>query len=1178
MRCQNCGTETKSDAKFCHACGTSLVHVCRSCGGPFEPGDRFCAQCGAKLDVAADEATLQPPAKPDGRPTERRLVSVLFADLVNFTPLAEDRDSEEVRELQSRYFETARTLVERYGGTVEKFIGDAVMAVWGTPTATEDDAERAVRAALDLTSAVPVLGEEVGAADLRARAGVLTGEAAVALDAEGEGMVAGDVVNTAARIQAAARAGQVYVGESTRRATDRIVVYEDAGSHELKGKSGLIPLWRALRVVSGARGSLKAESLEAPFVGRERELRLIKSLFHTTGEESKAHLVSITGIAGIGKSRLAWEFFKYMDGLPQSTYWHRGRCLSYGEGVAYWALADMVRMRARIAEDEEPASALQKLRATLQEHLLDEDERKFVEPRLAHLLGLEERNARDKQELFGAWRIFFERLAETYPTVLVFEDMQWADASLLDFVEYLLEWSRSHPLYVVTLARPELLDRRSTWGAGRRNFTSLYLEPLSTGSMQELLAGLVPGLPAELTTRILERAEGIPLYAVETVRMLLDRGLLAREGSVYRPVGPVETLEVPETLHALIAARLDGLTPDERRVLQDGAVLGKTFTRNALAALSNRADAELDPILVSLARKEVLSIQADPRSPEHGQYGFLQDLVRRVAYDTLSKRERRTRHLAAAEYLRHAFAEEEEIVEVLASHYVEAFRAAPDADDAGEVKANAREMLTRAGERASSLAAANEAKRYFEVAADLADDPLAQAELLHRAARMSWYQGIVDESTRLFETAIALYESEGDTHGAARASGRLGEVEWSAGRITDAVERMERAFAVVSTDPPDEDIAELVARLAHVQWFAGDNDGASHRAELALDLGESLWLPGIIARALQTKGIISMTRGHLEEAAAYFNHSLKISLEHDVWDRAEVAYFLLSDNCFQRDRFADALDYLDEALAVSRRAGGRLQEWEVLGEMTYPLFMLGRWAESVAALEEIPEDQIRRAGLILGPLSSVLEIYIHRGDVAAAEHLFDLFARLEHSSDVQELSCYASATAALRRAQGRHAEAVAAAEEALGRGRALNPTIQSVKQALVEGVEAALALGDVATAECFLQPEEDVPVGRRSPYLEAQVRRFQARIDGPGDEADENFRRAAATLRELGLTFWLGVALVEHSESLLASGRDDEAEPLRSEAREIFARLEATPWVERATAALPERRETAAVS
>jgi class 3 adenylate cyclase len=544
---------------------------------------RFCGECAQPLDAEAASATPVPPEPTSAAAAERRLVSVLFADLVGFTTLSEGRDAEEVRELLSRYFEAARTLIERYGGTVEKFIGDAVMAVWGTPTATEDDAERAVRAALELTSAVAALGEEVSAPELQARAGVLTGEAAVTPNAQGEGMVAGDLVNAASRVQAAAPPGQVYVGEATRRATAETIAFEEAGSHELKGKTGLVPLWCALRVVSGVRGSLKSPGLEAPFVGRSRELRLIKELFHACAEERKAHLFSVTGIAGIGKSRLGWEFYKYFDGLAETVYWHRGRCLAYGEGVTYWALADMVRMRARIAEDEEPHSALEKLRATLDEHILDPEDRRFVEPRLAHLLGLEEHEARERQDLFAAWRLFFERLAEVYPTVLMFEDMQWADRSLLDFIEYLLEWSRDHPLYVITLARPELLERRPTWGAGHRNFTSLHLEPLAAEAMQELLAGLVPGLPEELRAQILARAEGVPLYAVETVRMLLDRGLLVQQGSVYRPVGAIETLAVPETLHALIAARLDGLSADERRILQDGAVLGKTFTRQALA-------------------------------------------------------------------------------------------------------------------------------------------------------------------------------------------------------------------------------------------------------------------------------------------------------------------------------------------------------------------------------------------------------------------------------------------------------------------------------------------------------------------------------------------------------------------------------------------------------------------
>src|SRR5438105_961581 len=401
--------------------------------------------------------------RPDAPIAERRLVSVLFADLVGFTAWSESRDAEETRDLLSRYFELARTLIVRYGGTVEKFIGDAVMAVWGTPVATESDAERAVRAALELVASVPELDPA-----LQARAGVSTGEAAVTIGAEGEGMVAGDLVNTASRIQSASEPGGVLVGEVTRRASEQAIVYESAGAQELKGKAEQVALWRALRVVSGLGGQLKSAGLEAPFVGRERELKLIKELFHACAQDRRAHLVSVTGIAGIGKSRLGWEFYKYFDGIVERVFWHRGRCLAYGEGVTYWALADMVRMRCRIAEDEEPGSARAKLRATLHEHLLDAEERSFVEPRVAHLLGLEERSGSDRQDLFAAWRLFFERLADSNPAVLAFEDMQWADTSLLDFVEYLLQSSRDYPPYVIPLARPDPHARRPGWGAGQR--------------------------------------------------------------------------------------------------------------------------------------------------------------------------------------------------------------------------------------------------------------------------------------------------------------------------------------------------------------------------------------------------------------------------------------------------------------------------------------------------------------------------------------------------------------------------------------------------------------------------------------------------------------------------------------------------------------------------------------
>ena len=531
--------------RFCGQCGASLGLECPGCGAKNDAGQLFCGQCGTKLQAEAADR-VRPPAAPSapGRvpaersrlAAERRHVTVLFADLVGFTSLSEQRDAEDVRELLSQYFTTARTIIGRYGGTIEKFIGDAVMAVWGMRAIHENDAERAVRAALELVAEVAAFGERAGIPGLRARAGVLTGEAAVNLDADADGMVAGDLVNTASRVQSVAEPGSVFVGESTRSASEAAIEYHDAGIHQLKGKPEPLRLWRVARVIAGAGGALRPTGLEPPFVGRDRELRLMKEFLHATSAEGRARLLSIVGLAGVGKSRLAWEFFKYIDGLTETIWYQRGRCLAYGEGVAFAALTEMVRMRTGIVENEPPESARQKLHRSVEEFILDEEERSWVESRVAHLLGLEERAGADPRDLYAAWRVFFERIALQNTTLLIFEDLQWADSGLLDFIEYLLEWSRNSPIMVVTLARPELGERRPGWGTGKRGLTSLFLEPLSAEAMAELLNGMVPGLPQDLRALILDRAAGVPLYAVETVRMLIDRGLLVEEDGTYRGI------------------------------------------------------------------------------------------------------------------------------------------------------------------------------------------------------------------------------------------------------------------------------------------------------------------------------------------------------------------------------------------------------------------------------------------------------------------------------------------------------------------------------------------------------------------------------------------------------------------------------------------------------------------
>jgi class 3 adenylate cyclase/predicted ATPase len=1190
VTCQQCGAHNQPTQKFCGECGAALIAVCAVCNAANPPAQKFCGECGSPIAAAAESAQTKPaggaqqPESAASTPVaERRLVSVLFADLVGFTTLSESRDAEEVRELLSDYFEACKQLITRYGGTVEKFIGDAVMAVWGAPTAREDDAERAVRTALDLVTAVAALGDEVGASGLRCRVGVLTGEAAVTLGAEDEGLVAGDLVNTASRIQAAAKPGSVLVGEATKRATEAAIGYADAGIHKLKGKTEPVALYRALRITAGRAGALKVAGLESPFVGRDRELRLVKELFHAAGEEQKAHLVSVGGIAGIGKSRLSWEFEKYIDGLIGDAWWHRGRCLAYGDGVAYWALAEMVRMRCGIAEDEEPVSARPKLRAALAEYIPDPDERQWVEPRLAHLLALEGAPAGDQENLFSAWRVLFERLAERSPTILVFEDMQWADSGLLDFIEYLLDWLRNLPLFVLVLARPEFAGKRPSWGAGRRSFTSQYLEPLSPHSMDELLTGLVPGLPDELRAGILARAEGIPLYAVETVRMLLDRGLLARAGDVYRPIGPIETLEVPETLHALIAARLDSLAPAERHLLQDASVLGKVFTKHGLQTLTGMPESELEPLLADLVGKEMLSIQADRRSPERGQYSFLQDLVRRVAYETLSKRERKAKHLAWANFmLSLSTAEEQEAIEVVASHYLDAYAAAPDDPDAQEIRAKAGETFTRAGERAASLAANGQAQKAFERAIELTDDPTVQAELYERAGVTATAAARTEEASRHFERSIDLFAAQGEAHPAARVSARLAEILWDRGRMEDGLKGMERSLKVLLADEPDGDVAALAAQVGRFTFFAGDLDDASAQIETALRLAEALSLPEVLSQALNTKGLILITEGRRNEGSVLLRHALDVALEYDKPSAALRAFYNVADAVLSfGDRYEEAADVARQGLAHARKVGNRYWEWLFLA-FNYPVYALGAWDEVLAMRDELPREDWTDARLAYGTwLRSAVPIWVHRGLLGEAKQSAGELAELESSAEVQERCYYGFAKAQILLAEGRHADALGVAESVFAEHRALGIGHDTVKEAFALAVQAALELRQFEKADELLKVVERLAPGLRPQFLNANVLRFRAHLAAEAHndhEAERLFKGAGGLFQELGVPFYLAVTRLEHAEWLHAQGRGADAEPRLSEARELFERLQATPWLERVQRSASASTEAEALS
>src|SRR4051794_21673056 len=621
--CGQCGASSPEGKRFCGECGAALASGCPSCGAPVDPGKRFCGDCGTSLVPAARTAMSAPEPEAVTPVAERRVCSLLFCDLVGFTPLSEARDPEAVRELLSGYFEIARTIITRYGGTVEKFIGDAVMAVWGAPIALEGDTERAVRAALDLVDSVAGLGVEVGTPTLAARAGIVTGEVAVTLGATHEGMVAGDAVNTAARVQSAAAPRSVLVDDATRRLAQAGVAFDDAGEHELKGKAEPQHLWRAVRVLSGVGGVQRVDGLEAPLTGRDVELRLIKDLFHATIDRRQARMVLVSGAAGVGKSRLGWEFEKYVDGVAALTRWHRGRCLSYGDGVTFWALAEIVRQRLGIAEEDPVEEASAKLGAGLESYLSSPEERAYVGIRLARLLGLpfagDSGQDVAREELFAGWRLWFERIAAKTPVVLLIEDLHYADAALLDFLDHLVDWARDVPIFVLVFTRPELETSRPGWAVGR-NRTLLALDPLDSASMLEMLDALVPGMPPDATKAIASHAQGIPLFAVETVRSLIDRDIVVPRDGVYRLVGDVGALTVPDSLHGLLAARLDALDPAVRGLVADAAVLGSSFPAEALIAISSPGAVDVRSALDELVHREVMTISADPLSPQRGTY------------------------------------------------------------------------------------------------------------------------------------------------------------------------------------------------------------------------------------------------------------------------------------------------------------------------------------------------------------------------------------------------------------------------------------------------------------------------------------------------------------------------------------------------------------------------------
>lgn len=1133
MECWSCQGTTPAEKPFCANCGASLALRCSSCGSDLVPGKPFCASCGraaatsSRVDAPRSESTA-----------ERRLCSVLFIDLVGFTPLAEGLDPEHVRELLSLYFDRAQHIIEVYGGTVEKFIGDAVMAVWGAPVANEDDAERAVRASLEVVASVSELGAISNMPDLRARGGVVTGEVAITVGKVSEGMVLGDAVNSASRVQSVAAPGTVLVDEATWRAASGAIAFEEVGELELKGKSEMVNAWRALRVVAQRKGLGRAEGLEPPFVGRDEELRLVKEMLHASDREKRARLVSVTGIPGIGKSRLAWEFLKYVDGMASTVYWHEGRSRAYGEGITFGALSEMVRMRAGILEAEDPEAAVTKLRDCLERFVPEIDERLWMEPRLAYLLGIAESPSTDREELFSAWRRFFERIAALGPTVLVFEDLQWADAGLVDFVESILEWSRSFPLLVVTLSRPELLDTRPSWGAGLRNFSSMHLDPLGEMPMRALLDGFVQGLPSEVTRLVLERAEGVPLYAVETIRMLVDRGNLVVDGDHYRVEGALDSLEMPETLHALVASRLDALPSAQRALLQDAGVVGSTFSIDSLSAVSDASRVTLESDLRDLVRKEYLFTNTDPRSPERGQYRFVQGVIREVAVGTLARRDRSTKHLAVARYAEGL--NDEELSSVIATHLLEALRAAPDADQTDDLQNRALEWVRRAGQRALTLGSPGQAVILFLEALELTSDPRTRGELLALAGE--GYEHQLDDLAAVehYQSALAIYESIGDVEALALVVAKMILTTSRRQSMNEAQALGERVFATL----PESALAtrtKLANAIAGTIIHGENHDDALRWSEIALELAEQLDDDAELASGLGARSLALFNRGRHREAVLLARGAVEIATEAGAaFELARamtgLALYTLPDD--PRATLATSLEAIEAARKAGRRSIERTSQLNYTETSIYlGLFDQAQWM--ITQLKQVELSSWHASWL--ENLESILRAF--RGDNDST--LQGEVGMDDHS--VASITTRLGATAVIALATGDWQRAYRDAHEAV----LLDP--MGINSAATINIEsrAALWLGDLPALRETREAMNRLR-GRTMMAIRSNADAGIAGLEGRSDDAAEAYRDAIARWQDLQNPLELALCQLDLVKVL---GADHPEAVVAKDAREAFTAM-----------------------
>jgi class 3 adenylate cyclase len=1080
--------------------------------------------CGASLVVEA-------PAR-----EERKVVTVLFCDLVGFTAKAEQLDPEDVRALLGPYHARLRSELERHGGTVEKFIGDAVMALFGAPIAHEDDPERAVRAAL----AIRDFAVEEG---LELRVGVTTGEALVSLDAspsEGEGMASGDVVNTAARLQSAAPVNGILVDETTYRSTRQTIEYGEAPAVEAKGKAEPIAVWEA----TGARSRFGVEvthHARTDLVGRERELSILRDAFERARQERLPQLVTLVAVPGMGKSRLVYELMQIVDADPDLVTWRQGRCIAYGDGIAFWALSEVVKAQAGILDRDTEDEAAEKLHAAVEEAIDDANDARWVESHIRPLVGLEADTGLGgdrRGEAFAAWRRFLEALAEQRPLVLVLEDLHWADEGLLDFVDELVDWLSGVPLLVVCSARPELLERRPGWGGGKLNASTIGLSPLSSEQTAVLISHVLERslLPAEIQQALLDRSEGNPLYAEQFAQLYLERG-------------SADDLPLPETLQGIVAARLDGLSGEEKAVLQDASVVGKVFWTGAL----RRDDREAAPLLHSLERKGFLTRQRRSSVESEGEWAFAHMLLRDVAYGQIPRAERARKHRETAEWIE-SLGRPDDHAELLAFHWRSALELAQAAgQDTDDLLVPTRLALRDAGNRAFSVNAYPAAASYYGDALALwpAGDE-DRPQLLSGYAHALWVTDR-DRALAALEAARDAQLAVGDRDRAAEAEIALADIWWDRGQRDESRVHQAHAEGLVR-GASSRAAAWVLAYVARKRLLAGDAPEGLELATQALRMAEALELADVRAHALATIGSSKVGLGD-PSGVRDLEQALRVAIDANAPFASVIANNLAVRAISMFDMRRADRAYAEVPVLAERYGNAAGLRWSQ-GERVVMESLYGRWDDAL----ELAESFIAECE-------------------AGSPHYLEASVRFERAlillgrDDAEEALAECEHAIALARDAGDPQVVlgtlapVTDAFEALGRNddaRDFAVEVVALTRAYPQVAVRSVPLGFLLTqAALEFAPDLREALGAAPPWRWRDIA-FAC--------LDRDFGRGAELFSDAGIATWAARYRLRAAEELVAAGRRAEGEEQAAQALAFYRAVRATFYVERCEALLRETK------